>query len=97
MSRRYYVYIMTNRTNRVLYTGVTNDLARRVGQHKQGTGGSFTKKYRVNKLVYAQVHPTARDAITREKQIKAGPRQKKVDLVESINPDWQDLSDDIPV
>ena len=97
MSKRYYVYIMTNRTNRVLYTGVTNDLARRVWQHKDGTGGSFTRKYRVNKLVYAEVHPTARDAITREKQIKAGPRRKKVALVESINPGWRDLSNDIPL
>ena len=97
MSREYYVYIMSNERNSVLYTGVTNDIARRVWEHKNESGGKFTKKYRVKKLVYVESHPTASNAIAREKQIKAGSRQKKIDLVNSVNPEWGDLYDDLPV
>ena len=97
MSKQYYVYIMTNKMNRVLYTGVTNDLARRVWEHSMEKAGGFTKKYRVKKLVYMEGHRTARDAIAREKQIKAGSRQKKIDLVNSLNPEWRDLYEDLPV
>ena len=97
MSEQYYVYIMTNKMNRVLYAGVTNDLARRVWEHRTEKAGGFTKKYRVKKLVYMEAHRTARDAIAREKQIKAGSRQKKIDLVNSVNPEWRDLYEGLPV
>ena len=76
--REYCVYIMTNAHNRVLYTGVTNQLARRVYEHKNGLGGSFTKKYNVHKLVYYEVGDNIHAAIAREKQIKGGSRQKKL-------------------
>jgi len=87
-----YVYIMTNMTNRVLYTGVTSDLSRRVLQHKNGTTGSFTKRYNVKKLVYVERFDDIRDAIAREKQIKGGSRERKLALIEAMNPGWIDLS-----
>ena len=86
---------MTNRTNRVLYTGVTSNLAQRVWQHKEGLAQGFTKRYRVKKLVYAEPFDNAHDAIAREKQVKGGSRQKKADLINDENPDWRDLYDDI--
>ena len=95
MRKHYYVYIMTNKHNTVLYTGVTNDLRRRVYEHKEKRGGGFTSRYNVNKLVYYEGTEDVRTAIAREKQIKGGSRKKKVDLVDSFNPDWQDLCDDL--
>ena len=95
MNSRYYVYIMTNKHNTVLYTGVTNDLRRRVWEHKEKLGGGFTSKYNVNKLVYYEDTADVRTAIAREKQIKGGSRQKKIDLVNSLNPDWRNLYDDL--
>ncbi len=95
MSREYYVYIMTNKHNTVLYTGVTNNLARRVCEHKQGLGGRFTSKYKIRKLVYYEVTTDVRAAIAREKQIKSGSRRKKIDLVNGMNPQWKDLYDEI--
>jgi putative endonuclease len=89
--RQYCVYIMTNTHNTVLYTGVTNELQRRVLEHRSGKGSAFTKKYNVTKLVYVESGDDINTAITREKQIKAGSRKKKVDLINSINPDWKDL------
>ncbi len=89
--RQYYVYIMTNPTNTVLYTGITNDLVRRVWEHKEKLTDGFTKKYNVVKLVYYEIFSTAYDAIAREKQIKAGSRKKKIDLIESVNSEWKDL------
>jgi putative endonuclease len=91
----YCVYIMTNAHNTVLYTGVTNDLKRRVYQHKNGEGGVFTKRYNVNKLVYYEVGNDIHYAISREKQIKASSRQKKIDLINSMNPGWEDLFNEI--
>lgn len=91
--KQYCVYIMTNKQNAVLYTGVTNDLARRAYQHRNGLSGGFTSKYRVTKLVYYEVGTDIRAAIEREKQIKAGSRQKKLDLINEMNPEWQDLSE----
>ena len=91
--REYYVYILTNKKHTVLYTGVTGDLYQRVIQHKEGKGSKFTTRYRVNKLVYVEVFSTAYDAIAREKQIKAGSRQDKIDLIEEMNPFWNDLFD----
>ena len=89
--KNYFVYIMANRYNTVLYTGLTNDIAERVYNHKLGLGGRFTSKYRISKLVYYEVWSDIKAAIYREKQIKAGSRTKKVLLVESMNPDWEDL------
>ena len=86
---------MTNAHHTVLYTGVTNDLKRRVFQHKNGKGGVFTKKYNVDKLVYYEVGDDIHIAILREKQIKGGSRQKKIDLIDGFNPEWKDLYDEI--
>lgn len=91
MSKQYYVYIMTNKNNTVLYTGVTNDLKRRVYEHKEKLVEGFTKRYNINKLVYYEVFEDIRYAISREKQIKGGSRQRKVDLIKSMNEEWQDL------
>jgi len=93
--RRYYVYVMTNARNTVLYTGVTNNLQRRVFEHKNGIGSAFTKKYGLQKLVYYEVGENVLAAIAREKQIKGGSRQKKVDLVNVLNPEWKDLCEEL--
>ena len=95
MSHPYYVYIMTNKHNTVLYTGMTNDLRRRAYEHRTGRGGGFTSRFNVRKLVYYEVTPSAEAAIAREKRIKAGSRQNKIDLIERMNPDWQDLYEDL--
>jgi putative endonuclease len=86
---------MTNAHNTVIYCGVTNNLARRVYEHKNGLGGIFTMKYNVNKLVYYEVGDNVNAALAREKQIKGGSRKKKIDLVNSVNPEWKDLFDEI--
>jgi putative endonuclease len=91
MDRQYYVYIMTNKHNNVLYTGITNDLKRRVYEHKEKLTGGFTKKYNVTKLVYYEVFGDPENAILREKQIKAGSREKKIDLICSMNEEWLSL------
>ena len=95
IAKTYCVYIMTNKRNSTLYTGVTNNLLRRVHEHKRGVGNKFTNRYRINKLVYYETTNDVEAAIMREKQIKDGSRQKKIDLVNSINPGWRDLSDDL--
>ncbi|BAY25339.1 excinuclease ABC, C subunit, N-terminal [Calothrix sp. NIES-2100] len=95
MSKHYYLYIMTNKYNSVLYTGVTNDLQRRVYEHKSKLIEGFTKKYNITKLVYYEIFDDAYTAISREKQIKSGSRQKKIDLVNSINKEWKDLYDEL--
>ena len=91
--REYYVYIMTNRS-RTLYTGVTNDLARRVYEHKTKQIPGFTQRYNITQLVYYEATPDVRSAIEREKQIKGWLRAKKIALIESMNPGWRDLSQD---
>lgn len=91
--RRYYVYVLTNRSG-TLYTGVTNDLMRRVSEHKAGKVDGFTKRYRINRLVYFEDTSDIHAALQREKQIKGWTRLKRVNLVNSINPKWRDLSDD---
>jgi putative endonuclease len=83
---------MTTQRNTALYTGVTNDLGKRVAGHKLQTTKGFTKKYHVNKLVFYEMFEDATSAITREKQIKAGSRQKKIDLIRRLNQKWDDLS-----
>jgi putative endonuclease len=82
---------MTNAHNTTLYTGVTNELQRRVLEHRAGKGSGFTKKYNITKLVYVESGDDINSAIAREKQLKAGSRRKKVELIESINPEWKDL------
>ena len=95
MRKQYYVYIMTNKLNSVLYTGITSDLEKRAYEHKSKLIEGFTKKYNVDKLVYYEVFDDIKDAIAREKQIKAGTRQKKMDLIASMNPAWKDLSNEL--
>ena len=88
------IYIMTNQFNTVLYTGVTSNLLRRVTEHKDKTVPGFTSKYNLIKLVHYEEYATMEEAIAREKQIKGGSRQKKIDLVNSKNPEWKDLYDE---
>jgi putative endonuclease len=95
VDKHYYIYIMTNSHNTVLYTGVTNNLARRVHEHKHGLGGIFTKKYNIQKLVYYETGEDVNAVLAREKQIKGGSRKKKIDLIESLNPEWKDLYEEI--
>ncbi|MFT3811518.1 MAG: GIY-YIG nuclease family protein [Micropepsaceae bacterium] len=89
----YYVYIMTNRPHGTLYAGVTNDVGRRVWEHKEGVGAGFTKRYGLNRLVWYEVHDDVTLAIAREKAIKTWRRAWKVRLIESANPAWDDLSE----
>ena len=91
-SKSYYVYIMTSPTG-TLYTGMTNDLKKRVYQHKHKLIPGFTEKYNVTRLVYYEETGDVKSAITREKQIKGWVRRKKIALIESKNPKWQDLSE----
>jgi putative endonuclease len=88
----YYVYIMTNKTNTTLYTGVTNNLQRRVFEHKNGNGGEFTKRYQINKFVFYEIGGDIKAVIQREKQIKAGSRRDKLELINKFDPEWKDLS-----
>lgn len=88
--KNYYVYIVSSKS-RVIYTGVTNDLVRRVHEHKKGKIDGFTKKYRTNKLVYYEQFADIYEAISREKTIKGWLRSKKVQLIEKTNPTWSDL------
>jgi putative endonuclease len=89
------VYIMASRRNGTLYIGVTSNLPQRVWQHRTGVVGGFTKRYGCKSLAWYEQHATMLDAITREKQIKAGSRQKKLALVEAVNPEWRDLFDEL--
>jgi putative endonuclease len=95
MGRQYFIYIITNKNNTVLYTGITNDLKRRVYEHKEKLVKGFTKKYNANKLVYYEVFTNAESAISREKQIKGGSRAKKIDLINKMNPEFKDLYDNL--
>ncbi len=95
MDKEFYIYLMTNMHNTVLYTGVTSDLKRRVYEHKEKLVEGFTKKYRVSKLVYYEMAADAQTAVSREKQLKSGSRQKKVALIERMNPLWHDLYDNL--
>ena len=91
--KQYFVYIMTSNSG-TLYTGMTNNLQRRVYEHKSKLAEGFTSKYDVNRLVYFEIFGDVRDAIAREKQIKGWRRHKKLALIESMNPRWQDLSEE---
>ncbi len=92
--KNYYVYMVTN-YSKTLYTGVTNDLQRRLYQHKEKTAPGFTSKYKIQRLVYYEVYNDIRHAIAREKQIKGWLHVKKVALIESMNPTWRDLNEDL--
>ena len=91
MSKEYYLYLLTNKNLNVLYTGVTNDLIRRVYEHKNKMVDGFTKKYNVDRLVYYEIYSEISDAITREKQIKRWSRKKKDALIHQMNPQCNDL------
>ena len=95
MGKNYFVYILTNKYNNVLYTGVTNNLVKRVYEHKNKFVQGFTKRYNLSKLVYYEVYKDINLAITREKQIKGSLRKKKIELINKINSDWKDLFDEI--
>ncbi len=92
MERGAYIYILTNKNHTVLYTGVTSNLVNRLYEHRSGLyKNAFTNKYNVKKLVYFEDFTSIEEAIAREKQIKAGSRQKKLDLINRFNPEWKDL------
>jgi len=92
--KEYYVYILTNQKNGTLYIGVTNDLIRRIHEHKNYLNNGFTKKYRVHQLVYYESTDEIDTAIAREKQLKNWSRKRKIDLIEETNPQWKDLYDE---
>ena len=95
MSKNYYVYILASKQNGTLYTGITGNLAQRVYQHKKGLVEGFTKRYNLKILVHIEEYNNVHDAILREKQIKKWNRQWKIELIESHNPDWRDLYNDL--
>ena len=95
MQKQSFVYILFNKSDGVLYTGITSDLIKRIFEHKSKVIKGFTQKYNVDKLGYYEVFEDIEQAILREKQIKAGSRKKKIELIESINPEWRDLYEDI--
>jgi putative endonuclease len=92
-THEYSTYILTNKSNTTFYVGVTSELENRVWQHKNKVYDGFTSKYEINKLVYYEEYQWIHDAIAREKQLKGGSRQKKIDLIIAANPGWNDLSD----
>jgi putative endonuclease len=88
-------YILANKPNGTLYVGVTSELPKRVWQHKNDLAEGFTRKYKIHLLVWYERHETMESAINREKQLKSGSRQKKIELIETTNPAWADLYDNI--
>ena len=95
MEKQGYVYILFNKRNGTLYTGITSNLVKRIYEHKNKLTKGFTSRYNVDKLGYYEVYPLVTSAIEREKQIKGGSRKKKIELIEDMNPDWNDLYDSI--
>ena len=93
MNKQFYIYILTNKNNNVLYIGVTNGLSRRIFEHKNKLVDGFTKKYNVSKLVFYEIAHDARSAIKREKQLKNWHREWKINLITKYNPEWKDLSE----
>ena len=91
--KQYYIYLLTNQNNTVIYTGVTSNLCKRIWEHRNKVVKGFTQRYNIGKLVYYEIYDDPENAIAREKQIKAGSRKNKIDLIESINPEWKDLYD----
>lgn len=95
MKKQYYVYILTNFTNSVLYIGVTSNLVRRIYQHKAKLDDGFTSKYKISKLVYYEIFEDVENALLREKRLKGSSRKRKIGLINSINEQWRDLYKDI--
>jgi putative endonuclease len=95
MNRQPAIYLLTNRTNGTLYTGVTGDLPKRIWQHRNRISKGFSAKYNLTRLVYFELAEDMYQAISREKQIKAGSRKAKIRLIESVNPEWRDLYPEI--
>ena len=95
MEKSYYLYILTNYTNKVLYIGVTNNLSRRIYEHKNGFVDGFSKKYNLKKLVYVEEFDNPRSAVQREKTLKHWVRAWKINQIEKTNPTWRDLSEEI--
>jgi len=93
MNLKYFVYIITNKNNTVLYTGITRNLIKRVFEYKNKLTEGFSKRYNLDKLVYYEIFDDSYNAISREKQIKAGSRKRKIELINAFNPDWLDLND----
>ncbi|MHA1529293.1 MAG: GIY-YIG nuclease family protein [Alphaproteobacteria bacterium] len=93
---QFFVYILVSRSGNALYVGSTRDLRQRLQQHRAGTVGAHTRKYRIHKLVYFEIHDTLEMALAREKRIKRWHREWKEDLIESVNPTWRDLVFGIP-
>jgi putative endonuclease len=93
--RTYWVYILASSRNGTLYVGVTNNLSRRVWEHREGTADGFTKRYDVKRLVYYEAYPDIRNAIQREKNIKKWPRHRKLALIEAENREWRDLYEEL--
>ena len=93
MTKQYYVYILTKKSNNVLYIEVTNDLVRRIYEHKNKVVNGFTKKYNLNKLIYFETTTDVRSALEREKQLKNWHRDWKINLISEFNPKWEDLSE----
>jgi len=95
VSKQYYVYILASRKNGALYTGVTNNLTRRIYEHKNNFVKGFTEKYQIHQLVYFEEAGDIESAINREKRLKRWKREWKVELIEKLNPEWRDLYDDL--
>ena len=95
MERQFYVYMMTNAPYGTLYVGITNDLVRRAWEHREGLVDGFTKKHGLHRLVWYEQHATAYDAISREKLIKKWHRDWKVNLIQALNPEWEDLFEQV--
>jgi putative endonuclease len=95
MDKEYYIYLLTNRYKNVIYAGVTNDLVRRVYEHKNKLQKGFTEKYNVDCLVYYEMYADIDEAIAREKKIKGWSRKKKNELINQLNPEWKDLYEEI--
>ena len=90
-NKQYYIYLLGNKNNTTIYTGITSDLKRRIWEHKNKTTKGFSSKYNLYKLLYYEIYNDPENAIIREKQIKSGSREKKIELIESMNPKWIDL------
>ncbi|HRN27975.1 MAG TPA: GIY-YIG nuclease family protein [Ignavibacteriaceae bacterium] len=92
---KYYVYILASKRNGTLYIGVTNNLLRRITEHKEGLGSKFTQRYQIHMLVYFEEYASPQEAIAREKQLKWWHRKWKIELIETLNPEWKDLTYDL--